>query len=127
MGGKRKHILVVEDNKINREIATKVLRLSGFRVTAAANGAEAVQIFEKNPAETFNGILMDIQMPILNGYDATTKIRESNHSDAKEITIVACTSNTFSGDREKAISCGMNLFLEKPIDPQLLRKAFGRN
>ncbi len=107
------HILLVEDNEINQEIALAVLENMGATVTLATHGAEGVAHFEKG---NFDLILMDIQMPIMDGITAAQTIRQSSHSAAKTIPIIAMTAHAMSGDREKSLAAGMNDHITKPID-----------
>lgn len=109
-------ILVAEDNELNAEILLEILKEDGFLVTHARNGKEAVDLFEKSEVYEYGVILMDIQMPLINGYEATKIIRSLDREDAGSILIYACTANAFSEDREKAYMSGMNDFLAKPVD-----------
>ncbi len=107
------HILLVEDNEINQDIACEVLKSMGCTLTLAVNGAEAIEAFE---LENFNLILMDIQMPVMDGITATQNIRASKHPRAKTIPIIAMTAHAMTGDREKSLDAGMNAHITKPID-----------
>lgn len=110
------HILMAEDNDLNAEIATMLLEEKGMQVTRAADGQEAVEIFESHPAGTFQVILMDIMMPQMNGYEATKAIRHlENRPDGYTIPIIALTANAFAEDVEAAMDAGMNAHLAKPI------------
>ena len=111
-----KRILLVEDNELNREIAVELLMPTGVKVETVCNGAEGVKAFEKSPCGYFNLILMDIQMPIMNGYTATENIRKLNRPDATTIPIFAMTADAFSSDVEHARKVGMDGHLAKPID-----------
>ena len=118
-----KHILVVEDNELNRMIITTVLGEQGCLLTEAVNGKEAVDIFETSQEHTFDRILMDVQMPVMGGYEATRCIRRSSHPDAKSIMIFAVTANAFQEDLDKALAAGMNDAITKPLNiPKLLEK-----
>ncbi|MBF0502100.1 MAG: response regulator [Candidatus Riflebacteria bacterium] len=108
-------VLLVEDNKVNQEVAAELLSSEGVQVTFADNGRIALDILEK---QSFDLILMDIQMPVMNGLEATKEIR--SHPNGKEIPIIAMTAEAFAEDREKAISAGMNAHVAKPIDPEML-------
>ncbi|WP_455437718.1 ATP-binding protein [Hungatella hathewayi] len=120
---KGKHILVVEDNELNRMIITTVLGEQGCLLTEAVNGKEAVDIFEASQEHTFDLILMDVQMPVMGGYEATRCIRRSSHPDAKTIIIFAVTANAFQEDLDKALAAGMNDAITKPLNiPKLLEK-----
>ena len=102
------HILLAEDNELNMEIAEFMLRNEGTEVTRAWNGQEAVEIFEKSKSGQFDVILMDIMMPVMNGYEATKRIRSMDREDAKVIPIIAMTANAFAEDRLKAKDAGMD-------------------
>ena len=116
-------ILVAEDNELNAEILMEILSQSGFVPVHAQNGQEAVEIFERSKINEFRIILMDMRMPVLDGCEASSKIRKLDREDAKTVTIFACTANSFQEDREKALASGMNDFLTKPIDINaMLRK-----
>ena len=116
------HILLAEDNELNMEIAEFVLQNEGAEVTKAWNGQEAVEIFGKSEPGEFDVILMDIMMPVMNGYEATKMIRSLDREDAKEVPIIAMTANAFTEDRIKAKEAGMDEHISKPIDMKLLVK-----
>ena len=109
-------ILLVEDNELNAEIAKTVLEDVGALITRVEDGQQAVKLFKEKPAGTFDAILMDLMMPVMDGYTATKKIRSLEHSDAKTIPIIAMTANAFQEDAEKCIAVGMNAHLAKPLD-----------
>ena len=109
------HILLVEDNELNMEIAEFMLQNEGAYVTKAWNGQEAVEIFEKSKPNEFDVILMDIMMPVMDGYEATKMIRSLDREDAKKISIIAMTANAFTEDRIRAKEAGMDEHLSKPI------------
>ncbi len=113
-------ILVAEDNELNAEILMEILNDSGFNVVHAKNGQEVVDIFEKSQIGEFRIILMDMRMPIMDGCEASKRIRSLNRTDAKTVSIFACTANSFQEDKAKALESGMNDFLTKPIDVKLL-------
>ena len=115
-------ILLAEDNEMNMEIAEFVLQNEGAVVTKAWNGQEAVEIFGKSRPDEFDVILMDIMMPVMNGYEATKRIRSLEREDAKEIPIIAMTANAFTEDRLTAKEAGMNEHIAKPVDAELLVK-----
>ena len=117
-----KRVLLVEDNELNIEIAMEILKMFELEVTLASNGKEAVEIYQSREAGSFDIVFMDIQMPVMDGYTAAKKIRDSGRKDAGTIPIVAMTANAFSEDVQKAIHTGMNDHLAKPIDIQLLVK-----
>ena len=116
------HILLAEDNELNMEIAEFVLQNVGADVTKAWNGQEAVELFRKSEPGGFDTILMDIMMPVMNGYEAAKKIRSLDREDAKTIPIIAMTANAFTEDRLKAKESGMNEHIVKPLDVELLIK-----
>ena len=115
-------ILLVEDNELNMEIAEFVIQNEGASVTKAWNGQEAVEIFKKSRPDEFDVILMDIMMPIKNGYEAAKMIRALDRDDAKTVPIIAMTANAFTEDRLKSKESGMNEHIAKPIDAKLLVK-----
>ena len=111
-----KRILLAEDNEINQMVAVEMLSLVHAQVSCADNGAEALMQFEQSEPFYFDAILMDIQMPIMNGYDATQKIRGLHREDAATVPIIAMTANAFSEDVENAFNAGMNSHISKPVD-----------
>lgn len=115
-----KRILLVEDNVLNREIATELLEMEGMIIDSVENGQLAVETFEASIPGYYDAILMDIQMPVMNGYDATIKIRHSEHEDAESIPILALTANAFTEDVGKSHSAGMNAHIAKPVDIDIL-------
>ena len=112
---KDKHILLVEDNELNREIAVEILTEYGFIVDTAENGAEALEKVSTSKPDTYDLVLMDVQMPIMNGYEATKRIRKLKDPVIANISILAMTANAFDEDRKKALESGMDGFLSKPI------------
>ena len=114
------HILLAEDNELNMEIAEFMLQNEGAEVTKAWNGQEAVELFRKSKPGEFDVILMDIMMPVMNGYEATKKIRSLDREDAKVIPIIAMTANAFTEDRLRAKEAGMDEHIAKPVDGKLL-------
>ena len=119
---KGKRILLVEDNELNAEIAKTVLEDVGALITRAENGQQALELFKEKPVGTFDVILMDLMMPVMDGYTATRKIRELERSDAKTVPIIAMTANAFQEDAEKCIAVGMNAHLAKPLDIEKMKK-----
>lgn len=115
-----KHILLVEDHPINQQVAELVLQKTGAQITIANNGAEGSEMFEASVPGSFDAILMDIQMPVMNGYEATKVIRSSTHPQSATIPIIAMTANAFAEDIKNALEAGMNEHIAKPIDPQKL-------
>ncbi len=114
--------LVAEDNELNSEILTEVLAMDGAKCELAVNGEEAVEMFLNSEPGYYDMILMDVQMPVMNGYDATRQIRRSSHPEAKTIPIVAMTANTFAEDIRNALNSGMDGHLAKPIDIDNIRE-----
>ena len=110
-----KHILLAEDNELNREIAVEILNAYGFEVDTAENGAIAVEKVCTAAPGQYDLVLMDVQMPIMDGYTATRRIRELENPALAGIPILAMTANAFDEDRRNALECGMNGFLSKPI------------
>ena len=108
-------ILLVEDNELNSEIAVEILKEYGFLVDTAENGAEAVEKVKNSAPGDYDLVLMDVQMPVMNGYEATKQIRALDEPALAKITILAMTANAFDEDRKRALECGMNGFLSKPI------------
>ena len=115
-----RHVLLVEDNDLNREITEEILKMWGASFTCAENGQVAVDIFTASAPGTFDAILMDIQMPVLDGYAATAAIRASHSPESQTIPIIAMTANAFHEDVVSALSAGMNNHISKPIDPERL-------
>jgi CheY-like chemotaxis protein len=114
-------ILVVEDNEINQEIAIALLEMSGLVVTAANNGQEALDLLE---SREFDGVLMDCQMPVMDGYEATRQIRQQERF--KHLPIIALTANAMEGDKEKVLEVGMNDHIAKPIDLNAMLATMGQ-
>ena len=116
------HILLAEDNELNMEIAEFMLQNEGADVIKAWNGQEAVELFRKSEPGEFDVILMDIMMPVMNGYEATKMIRSLDREDAKEVPIIAMTANAFTEDRIRAKAAGMDEHVAKPVDVESLIK-----
>jgi two-component system, sensor histidine kinase and response regulator len=116
-----KHVLLVEDNEINQEVAQDLLGIAGMRVTTAADGLEAIQRLHR---ERFDIVLMDMHMPVLNGLDATRRIR--SQEGFVRLPILALTANALSGDRERCLEAGMNDYITKPIDPEQMYATIAR-
>ncbi|MCI8307501.1 MAG: response regulator [Lachnospiraceae bacterium] len=123
---KQVKILVAEDVEMNAEILMEILSMEGFETAHAWDGGEAVEIFKNSEIGEFDIILMDMQMPVMDGCTASKEIRKLNRPDAKTVMIYACTANTFQEDRDMAMESGMNDFLTKPIDVKILLKKMGR-
>ncbi len=117
------HILLAEDNELNMEIAEFMLQNEGADVTKAWNGQEAVELFRKSKPGEFDVILMDIMMPVMNGYEATKMIRSLDREDAKKIPIIAMTANAFTEDRIRAKEAGMDEHIAKPVDVKIIDKS----
>ena len=120
-------ILLVEDNELNREIAEELLKQYGFLVDTAENGAEAVEKVKNSAPGTYDLVLMDIQMPVMNGYEATEQIRALEDPALAKIRILAMTANAFDEDRKQALKCGMDGFLSKPIVMEELIRTLQNN
>ena len=115
-----KRILLVEDNQLNREIAVELLRITGAEVECAEDGVEALKLFSHSPTDYYDLILMDIQMPRMDGLEATRQIRGLGRSDAGSVPIFAMTANAFAEDEQKSKAAGMNAHLSKPLDVKIL-------
>ena len=115
-------MLLVEDNEINREIAVMLLEQTGIRCETAVNGAEGVSSFEKTVPGWYDAILMDMQMPVMDGCEAAAAIRRSEKKDGGTIPIIAVTANAFAEDIVSTQKAGMNAHVSKPIDFQILKK-----
>ena len=120
------HLLVAEDNELNAEIAEVLFHDDGAQVTLARDGKQAVEIFAGNPPGTFDVILMDVMMPIMDGLMATKTIRVMERLDAKTIPIIAMTANAFEEDEKKCFAVGMNGYLTKPLNMQRIRVEIGK-
>ena len=118
--------LVAEDNELNAEILTEMLKMEGAGYELAVNGQEAVEMFERSEPGHYDMILMDVQMPVMNGYEATRRIRACSHPEAKTIPIAAMTANTFAEDVRDALAAGMDGHLAKPIDMNAVRELVGK-
>lgn len=117
-GGKR--LLLVEDNELNREIASVILEESGFEIECAPDGTDAVSMVGQSEEGYYDAVLMDVQMPVMNGYEATKEIRAMNRKDVKTLPIIAMTANAMEDDKEAALKSGMNAHVAKPLDVKLL-------
>lgn len=115
-------LLAAEDNEINAEILAELLEIEGAEFEIVENGRLALERFEASAEGEFDAILMDVQMPVMNGYEATRAIRALKHPDAGRIPIIAMTANAFSDDEKEALDAGMDVHLAKPIDMELLKK-----
>ena len=113
---------MAEDVELNAEVLLEILALEVFETAHAKNGKEAVDQFQASEPGEFDIILMDMQMPVMDGCTAAKEIRKLNREDAKSVMIYACTANTFQEDRDMAIASGMDDFLTKPIDINMLLK-----
>ena len=114
--------LCAEDNELNAEILTELLKIEGAECTICENGEEILKTFEKSAPGDYDMILMDVQMPVMNGYEATKAIRRSSHELAKKIPIIAMTANAFSEDIQHSLAAGMNANVSKPVEMRVLEK-----
>lgn len=114
-----RRILLVEDNELNREIGTEILRQYGFEVEVAEDGCEAVEKIQNAQPGQYHLVLMDVQMPIMDGYTATREIRELDSIYAS-VPIIAMTANAFEEDKREALECGMDGHISKPVDISVL-------
>ena len=114
--------LCAEDNEINAEILTELLKIEGAECTICENGEEILNAFEQSVPGDYDMILMDVQMPVMNGYEATKAIRRSSHELAKKIPIIAMTANAFSEDIQHSLAAGMNAHVSKPVEMKVLEK-----
>ena len=114
--------LCAEDNELNAEILTELLKIEGAECTICENGEEILKTFEKSAPGDYDMILMDVQMPVMNGYEATREIRRSSHELAKKIPIIAMTANAFSEDIQHSLAAGMNAHVSKPVEMRVLEK-----
>ena len=117
-----KHILLAEDNELNREIAVEILNAYGFEVDTAENGAIAVEKVRTAAPGQYDLVLMDVQMPLMNGYEAAQAIRKSSNPDGKAIPIIAMTANAFSDDIRACLNAGMDAHISKPVDMSAFEK-----
>ncbi|MFQ6109766.1 MAG: response regulator, partial [Candidatus Aminicenantales bacterium] len=117
------HILVAEDNIVNQKVVCYMLEKQGHQVASAHNGEEVLEALEK---DIFDLILMDVQMPKMNGFEATTAIREKEEQTGSHIPIIALTAHAMKGDREKCIETGMDDYISKPVKPEELFRAIER-
>lgn len=119
---KDKHLLVAEDNDINAEIVKKIIEITGASCDVYKNGKEVLDAFIASKPNEYDLVLMDVQMPVMNGYEATKAIRKSNHPMSESIPIIAMTANAFSEDIQAALESGMNAHIAKPIDINILKE-----
>ena len=113
-------VLIAEDNDLNREIATFILKDAGIELVEAIDGQQAVSLFKKKPAYYFDAVLMDVMMPLMDGYEATRAIRECGKKDSQSVPIIAMTANAFDDDRRKSKEAGMDEHLSKPLESEVL-------
>ena len=116
----------MEDNELNREIAQEILEEAGFSVRAVCDGQDAVEAVRMSGPGELDLVLMDIQMPVMNGYEATRAIRALGSDFAAELPIFAMTANAFEEDRRKALESGMNAHIAKPVDVSVLLETLSR-
>jgi two-component system sensor histidine kinase/response regulator len=121
------NILLAEDNAVNRVLAQKLLQKQGHTVTSVNNGVEALQLWEENQLHHFDIIVMDVQMPEMDGLQAATRIREGELGTGAHIPIIAVTAHAMKGDRERCLAAGMDGYIAKPINPSELAKVIQLN
>ena len=114
--------LCAEDNELNAEILTELLKIKGAECTICENGKKLVETFGQSVPGEYDMILMDVQMPVMNGYEATKAIRRSSHELAKKIPIIAMTANAFSEDIQHSLAAGMDAHISKPVEMKVLKK-----
>ena len=121
-----RRFLLIEDNAINQEVARELLADMGAEVDTASDGAEGVETFRRSPDGFYDVILMDVQMPVMNGYEATRAIRTMDRDGAKAVPILAMTADAFSEDIQAAKDAGMNGHMAKPLDKAILWREIGK-
>ena len=121
-----KRILLVEDNELNREIAQAILEETGFAVECAPDGTDAVEMVSRAEEHYYDAILMDVQMPVMDGYEATRTIRTLPRKDVKDLPIIAMTANAMEEDKEAALKNGMDAHISKPLDIGLFLSILGK-
>ena len=121
-----RRLLLVEDNELNREIAELILQEAGFTVESVPDGTDAVSAIEKSEEGYYDAVLMDVQMPVMNGYEATKAIRAMNRRDIQTLPIIAMTANAMEEDKEEALKSGMNAHIAKPLDMEVLMSVLHR-
>ena len=119
-------MLLVEDNDLNREIAQSLLEMHGIQTDTAVNGAKAVEIYTEAPQEYYSAVLMDIRMPVMDGLEATRRIRGLEKKTGGKIPILAMTANAFAEDVQAALEAGMDDHIAKPVDMQVLCQSLQR-
>ena len=117
---------MVEDNELNREIAEAILEETGFIVETAPDGTDAVDLMRQSEEYYYDAILMDVQMPVMDGYEATRTIRALPRKDVKTLPIIAMTANAMEEDKENALKSGMNAHIAKPLDIELFLDVLGK-
>ena len=121
-----KRILLVEDNELNREIAESILEETGFEVESAPDGSDAVEMVSRANEYYYDAVLMDVQMPVMDGYEATRTIRALPREDVRDLPIIAMTANAMEEDKEAALKNGMNAHIAKPLDIDLFMEILGK-
>ena len=120
------HFLCAEDNDLNAEILRSMLDLKGASCVICSNGKQVVEAFEESEPDQYDAVLVDVQMPVTNGYEASRRIRTSRRPSGKTIPIIAMTANAFSEDANRSLKAGMDTHVSKPIDLELLEKELWR-
>jgi CheY-like chemotaxis protein len=126
VGFNGKKVLLVDDNELNREIAQEILQDCGIRVITACDGQQAVEFIKSAKPSDCDLVLMDVQMPIMDGYEATRRIRKLDNEIATKIPIIAMTANAFADDRQAALDAGMNEHVAKPVNVNKLKEVLSR-
>ena len=120
------HVLIAEDNELNYEVAHEILAMHGITSEQAENGKICVERFMEAPEGTYDAILMDMQMPVMNGLEATKMLRKMDQYHGNTIPIVAMTANAFEEDRQKTLDAGMNAHVSKPVDMNVLFRVMAK-
>lgn len=121
-----KKVLLCEDNAVNQEIAITLLRSVGVTTTSVNDGQEGIALFKACPPFSFDAILMDLRMPVCDGFEATKTIRSLERADAKKIPIIAMSADAFEDDIKRSLACGMNAHVAKPVDPGVFYAALAQ-
>ena len=123
---RNKKILLVDDNEMNIEIAKTVLEMYEMKVSCAQNGQNACDLFEQSKPNEFDAILMDVRMPVMNGHEASKKIRQMKRPDAQSVPIIAMSADAFDEDIKESLAAGMNEHIAKPVEPEKIYKVLAK-